>query len=635
MKNNLRKITLLVVFSLLLNNFTFAGVDPIGYIEPPPPYQDPRYSIFLQDLHSWIEEFFNISTTPPTEAVPVFPYDPILYQLLRYGFNLQAGSTLKTTDIVLRSYLEQTKKLDENLRYAIQALEMMGYVRGIVSNSNLDLSNPFVAAFSEWNSYRQRYKALIEAGKFYSGKCLDPEFAPYHLSVIEAIGNGGLEDYATQIINNIEICQTQTPSFAFQKQNKQIGLLGKIISAFSGRIFLAQTSNDLNQSTLPSVRLQNGLGYTFADLENSILISNVANNAIALISDPGLMELSPFGKTAVPVEFIKANKNGNTLLVPHGFVDLYFTPKPSEIFSGDKISSNPSFTSLVESVPIVGGFSNITGGDEWKDIFLGLFTKNPDLKKTLLEEDFSDPLELLKKIDKFCGQQIVTPQDAKNILRSSAYSDCVHKAVQDLVNDMNRIIDAVLIIKEGLEKYNELFIRVIGHASNYIPSYDTAARKLLGSFESSQRRIQSVIDKINGNPKLEKINYNELKNPNCSYPCTIEKYYGSGFVYIVKPRIEKLREVLKTAFIGELTTVSRAAFDFRPAYLLNALASAYKGEPGVNIITPQNFAQKNRNIFVKKEIIITKKTLELKTNFNFLSFISNIFKPKEVNIIRK
>lgn len=635
MKNNLKKITLLVVFSLLLNNFTFAGVDPIGYIEPPPPYQDPRYSIFLQDLHSWIEEFFNISTTPPTEAVPVFPYDPILYQLLRYGFNLQAGSTLKTTDIVLRSYLEQTKKLDENLRYALQTLEMLGYARGIVSNSNLDSNNPFVAAFREWNSYRQRYQALIEADKFYSGKCLDPEFAPYHLSVIEAIGKGGLEDYAAQIINNIEICQTQTPSFAFQKQNKQIGLLGKIISAFSGRIFLALTNNDLNQSTLPSVRLQNGFGYTLADWGNSNLISDFGNNAIVRISNPGLMELSPFGKTAIPVEFIIANKNGNSSLVPLRFVDLDLTPTFSEIFSNDKISLDPSYIAFVKSVPLVGGFSNINGKDEWKEIFLGLFTKNPDLKKALLEEDFSDPLELLKKIDKFCAPQIVTPQDAKNILRSSTYSDCVHKSVNDLVNDMNRIIDAILIIKGGLEKYNELFIRVIGYASDYIPSYDTAAWRLLGSFESSQRRIQSVIDKINEDPKLEKINYNQLKNPNCSYPCTIEKYYGDGFAYIVKPRITKLKEVLKNAFIGELTTVSRAAFDFRPAYLLNALASAYKGEPGVNVITPQNFAQKNRNIFVKKEIIITKKTPELKTNFNLLSFISNIFKPKEVNIIRK
>lgn len=633
LKSRLRLSIFLLITSLISLKFTFSATNHLTHSNSLPIYEDPNYSIFLQDLHSWIEDLLNISSTPPTEAVPVFPYDPILYSIIRFSSNLQSAVSLKITETLLEDYLRRVSQIrNENIRNSILTYELIGWSAEI--QRAREREKVLGEYFRDWVLKERAYRAIINFPKKYP-QCLDPDFAPRHFEFLSSLGSiFNLEGFATKIINNTLICSPQE-NYLSLNSRPRLGLLGRVISAFSGRLILSQVrQNENNPTEFNSINLFDGLSYTLRDLNNYKILSDYYRNILSSLKSPFR---SPYDLSASYIsEITKFIKTDSGILVPIEFnYSKIVGNYTSEIFQDNKVPiylrtiiGNANSLKLYEDVDPAAS-----------EILLHIFTQNEALKSILLEDERSSNVltTTLNTIHNFCVNKKVLASDVINIRRSSAYSSCVHQSVKSFVDSVNDLISTLLIMNEGYSFYNELLNKIIDKASSSIPLTDWVSRRLVDELITVQIRVERLIDKI-GELEEAKINYNLVKASRClprPSPCDINAYYGENFRNYVLPSIDRLKSVLRD-LLQEKTSVSGLSIVYNTiGKLVNDISDGYReGDSSSRIITPDNLiAENTKNIFVRREKILVKKTPEIK--FNIFLLFASIFEPKEVNIIKK
>ena len=608
----MRKITvilLLINFIFVSSAFSFAIPDGSGGSYYGDVYKAPDYNYLNKDLNEIINAVLEgvATATPPEEAVPVFPYDPILYYLLIRGFGLDASMQQRVMQYLNKSFLESKKnELYKEVGSRYNTYEMISFLKSASNVSNLkdELNRGII---NELFVPSAQKKVVVDVCDSLSQiiKCRDLDFDQTINGFIRNVSaQYQLGTYCGIKYEEIPFCENQTPQ-TIVLSPKGNGLFANLFKAFTGKIMIAQVGGETqtNQNELPpSVVIRDRWDYTKRDIESSQIIEQIAEGFKASL------ESAPVFRLGEPVRVIQCIRDDRGIVYPYRVEPISISLNFSGFSSG--IGSNPVSLKNDEVFDFKNSVRNI--------FFNGIDIFN-----------FENAEELFEYINNQCIS-LKTREADDNPNRTSPYSDCMISNLRMFVDSNNRAIKVFKDLKERINNfYLPIWTRVLDEVKDPNVSITGKLKDQMGLLINVYYQKGLVVDNLKTLTMPTSFSECE-KFKNCkNYNDALEKLTNNfKNLKIIFETLAPLHPYSEAAVINYTYSYFQVAHDIKT----NCID---RPENIVNLGTYSKLNEKSRFANIKKVKIV--KNIEINKSFkNFLASFSNIitrlFSPKEFTI---
>jgi len=598
-------ILILIVFILIFSHQSLAALIPDGSGGF---YGDVynNYNYLNPDLNALIQEVLEgvATVTPPTEAVPVFPYDPVLYYLLIRGFGLDTAVQQKLNQNLLKSQFQDIyKNFTSDLKNAWRLYEEMSYRKAISEVADTkDVLNKGIARWLNDGAIKTRIISIADNLQNYFN-CHDPDFASINRDFITNLaGIKQLGTYAWIKFDEISTCEISSniaqKRETYFAQNKK-GFLANIISSFIGKFLVAQVNENISEtSSAPTVIIRDASDYSYRDFLNYQTLNNIKTDFTNAYQTPGSSILNQY----VRIERCIRDDDGKIYPDFSSLSDIALNEKENPILTSDSVLSVFKTKTELDNKM---GFLNFVARN---------FIKNQDFDIY----SFNNGEDFITYIHNQCKGQITSVSQFTSLDKANPYSDCVKGYIRTFVSMYNHLVNVLKAKAETIEGLRLEILQPIVNSFN-------SQRGSSGDLEEKVRFINYVYSsKYDQIQTLETIS---VPTSSCGLK-NIYECYG-GFFDNFYTQLIKVRNILEgdvyggdypysvSAFTHYLLVYALKAKDMYSCDISNSGAYSAQKQPTYKIVK------------IKKQISYPQFT------FNPLNFLSNIFKPKEINLIFK
>jgi hypothetical protein len=608
----MRKITVILLLINLIfvsSALSFALPDGSGGSYYGDIYKAPDYSYLNKDLNEIINAVLEgvATATPPEEAVPVFPYDPILYYLLIRGFGLDASMQQRVMQYLNKSFLESKKnELYKEVGSRYNTYEMISFLKSASNVSNLkdELNRGII---NELFVPSAQKKVVVDVCDSLSRiiKCRDLDFDQTINGFIRNVSaQYQLGTYCGIKYEEIPFCENQTPqTIVLSPQGNN--LFANIFKAFTGKIMIAQVGgeNQTNQNELPpSVVIRDRWDYTKRDIESSQIIEQIAEGFKASL------ESAPVFRLGEPVRVVQCIRDDIGIVYPYRVEPISISLNFSGFSSG--IGSNPVSLKNDEILDFKNSVRNI--------FFNGIDIFN-----------FENAEELFEYINNQCSS-LKTRNSDDNTNSTSPYSDCMISNLRMFVDSNNRSVKVFKDLKERINNfYLPIWTRVLDEVKDPNVSITGKLKDQMSLLINVYYQKGLVVDNLKtlNMPK----GFSGCKRfISCQiYWDTLEKLTNNfKNLKILFETLAPLHPYSETAVINYTYSYFQVAHDIKT----NCID---RPENIVNLGTYGKVNEKSKFANIKKIKIVKKiETNKSFKNFiaSFSNFITSLFSPKEFTI---
>ena len=602
----MRKIILgLILFLLILNQQALAALIPdgsggfFGDVYNDYYYLDPN-------LNALIQEVLDVATvTPPTEGVPVFPYDPILYYLLIRGFGLDTAVQQKLNQNLLKSQLQDIyKTFTSDLKNAWTLYEEMSYRKAITEVVDTkDDQNKEIAKWLNDAAIKTRIVSIADNLQNYFS-CHDPDFASINRNFITSLaGRKQLGTYAGIKFDEINFCEIGS-SLAQAKQTylvqKKKSLLANIISGFVGRLIVAQVNENISETTTaPAIIITDASDYSYRDLLNYQKLNNLKTEFQNSYGTPGSSILNQY------VRIEKCIRDDDGRLYP-------------DFSSIEAVAANEKENPVLTSDSVLNVFKTRIPDIDEKMGFLNFVARNFIKNQDFNIYSFNNGTDFLTYIYNQCKGQVTSVSQFNSLDKANPYSDCVKGYIRTFVLMYNHLVNVLKAKRETIENLRTSILEPIINKFS-------SDRGISGSLEDKVRYINAIyLEKSNQVNTLQTISVPSHSCGNLGIYSCYGKFFNNYYL-----NLTKVRNILEGGVSGSDYPYSVSAF----IHYLLAYALKAKDMYDCKVSNAETYYAKKQPIY--KIVKVKKQITYPQITFNPFNFLSNIFKPKEVNLIFK